>query len=160
MSIHTNLTNPRSEMTQNQKEMLFFIYEEGKLSRDVYMSLGKIYKNEDTFLLMQVIENNHMDLARDLCNTYGVETSRVYEGLIGKFDSPVLQTLYDSCIDTGSRSLHDALEVCEFIELTDVEDLEHASIGMPNEVVSVYDHLKKSNLNQLDFLQSAIYRAA
>lgn len=160
MSIHTNLTNPRSEITQNQKEMLFFIYEEGKLARDVYMNLAKIYKNEDTFLLMQVIEKNHMDLARDICNAYGVETSSVYEDMIGKFDSPVLQTLYDSCIETGSRSLHDALEVCEFIELTDIEDLEHASIGMPNNVVSVYNNLKKGNLNQLDFLQSVIYRAA
>ena len=153
-------TNPNTELTEDQKEMLFFIYEEGKLARDVYMSLGKIHKNEDIFSLMQIIDQNHMDLARDLCNTYGVETSSVYEGLIGKFDSPVLQTLYDSCIETGSRSRLDALEVCEFIELTVIEDLEQASIGMPNDVVSVYNNLKKGNLNQLDFLQSTIYRAA
>ena len=153
-------TNPTTELTEDQKEMLFFIYEEEKLARDVYMSLGKIHKNEDTFSLMQIIEQNHMDLARDLCNTYGIETSRIYEGLIGKFDSPVLQTLYDSCIETGSRSRLDALEVCEFIELTKIEDLEQASIGMPNDVVSVYNNLKKSNLNQLDFLQSVIYSAA
>lgn len=160
MSIHINPTNPRPEMTQDQKEMLFFIYEEGKLARDVYMSLGKIHKNEDIFSLMQLIEQNQMDLARDLCTTYGVETSRVYESMIGKFDSPVLQTLYDSCIETGSRSRLDALEVCEFIELTDIDDLEQAAIGMPSDVVSVYDHLKKGNVNQLDFLQSTIYRAA
>ena len=157
MSKHTN---PRTELTADQKEMLFFIYEEGKLARDVYINLGKIHKNEDTFSLMHTIEQNHMDLARVLCNTYGIETSRVYEDMIGKFDSPVLQTLYDSCIETGSRSRLDALEVCEFIELTDIEDLEETSIGMPDDVVSVYDHLKKGNLNQLDFLQSVIYRAA
>lgn len=153
-------TNPRPELTKDQKEMLFFIYEESKLARDVYIGLGKIHKNEDTFSLMQIIEQNHMDLARDLCNSYGVETSRIYEALIGKFDSPVLQTLYDSCIDTGERSLHDALEVCEFIELTDIEDLEHASIGMPHDVLSVYTHLKKGNLRQLDYFQSLIYSAA
>ena len=153
-------TNPTTELTEDQKEMLFFIYEEWKLARDVYMSLGKIHKNEDTFSLMQMIEQNHMDLARDICNTYGVETSSVYESMIGKFDSPVLQTLYDSCIETGSRSRLDALEVCEFIELTNIEDLGQASIGMPNDVVSVYNNLKKGNLNQLEFLQSTIYRAA
>ena len=157
MNIHTN---PSPELTEDQKEMLFFIYEEEKLARDVYISLGKIHKNGDTCSLMQIIAQNHIDLARDLCNTYGVETSRIYEGLIGKFDSPVLQTLYDPCIETGSKSRLDALEVCEFIELTDIEDLEHASIGMPNDVVSLYNTLKKGNLNQLDFLQSTIYRAA
>ncbi len=157
MSINTN---PTTILTEDQKEMLFFIYEEGKLSRDVYIRLGQIYKNEDTFSLMQIIEQNHMALARDLCNTYGVETSSVYESMIGKFDSPVLQTLYDSCIETGSRSRLDALEVCEFIELTDIEDLEHASIGMPNDVVSVYNHLKKGNLNQLDYLHAVTYRVA
>ncbi len=160
MSIHINPTNPRPEMTEDQKEMLFFIYEEGKLARDVYIRLGEIHKNEDTFSLMQIIEQNHMDLARDICNSYGVETSRVYESMIGKFNSPVLQTLYDSCIEAGSRSRFDALEVCEFIELTAVEDLEQASIGMPNDVVSIYNQLKKWNLNQLDYLQAAIYRAA
>ena len=153
-------TNPRPELTEDQQEMLFFIYEEGKLARDVYISLGKIHKNEDTLPLMQIIAQNHMDMERALCNTYGVETSSIYEDMIGKFDSPVLQTLYDSCIETGAMSRLDALEVCEFIELTGIEDLEHASIGMPNEVASVYNNLKKGNLNQLDFLQSIIYRAA
>ena len=152
--------NPTTELSEDQKEMLFFIYEEGKLARDVYIGLGNIYKNEDTFLLMQITEQQHMDLARDLCNRHGVETSDIYEDLIGKFDSPVLQTLYDSCMETGSRSRLDALEVCEFIELTDIEDLEHASIGMPSDVVSIYNKLKKGNLNQLDFFQSAFYRAA
>jgi len=157
MSIHTN---PRPELTVDQKEMLFFIYEEGKLARDVYISLGKIHKNEGIFTLMQTIKQNHVELARGICNTHGVETSHVYENMIGKFDSPVLQTLYDSCIETGSRSRLDALEVCEFVEHTGIEDIEQTSIGMPDDVVSVYDQLKKASLDQLDFLESAIYRAA
>lgn len=153
-------TNTRAELTADQKEMIFFIYEEEKLARDVYIRLAKIYKNEEIFSLMQSIEQKHMEMARGICHAYGVETSRVYEDMIGKFDSPVLQTLYDSCIETGSRSRLDALEVCEFVELTDIEDLEQTSIGMPDDVVSVYDHLTKGSLDQLDFLQSAIYRVA
>jgi len=157
MSINTN---PTTILTEDQKDMLFFIYEGEKVARDVYIALGNIYKNESTFTLMQFTEQRHVDIARELCDIYGVETSHVDEDTVGKFESLVLQTLYNACIKRGEKSLLDALEVGKFIEVTDIEDLEQASVGMPSDVVDVYENLKKRNLRHLGAFQSALLRAA
>ena len=152
--------NPTAILTKDQKDMLFFIYEGEKVARDVYITLSHIHKNENTFALMGFAEQRHVNCTRDLCNIYGVETSRVDEDTVGKFQSLVLQTLYDACTEKGKKSLHDALEVAEFIEATDIEDLEHASVGMPSDVVHVYDNIKARNLRHLGTFQAALTRAA
>lgn len=160
MIIMNSNTNPTTELTEEQKDMLFFIYEGEKVARDVYITLGKIHKNENTFALMQFAEQRHINCARELCNTYGVETSEVDEETVGKYESLVLQTLYDACTEKGKKSLHDALEVGEFIEASDIDDLEHASVGMPSDVAYVYENIKKRNLRYLGTFQAALSRAA
>lgn len=157
MSINTN---PANILSEEQKNMLFYIYEGEKVARDLYITLGKIHKNEDTFALMQFSEQKHINCARDLCDTYGVETSQVNEDNVGDFRSPVLQALYDACTEKGEKSLHDALEVGEFIETTEIEDLEQASVGMPSDIIHVYENIKKRNLRHLDTFQAALSRAA
>lgn len=157
MSINTN---PTTILSEEQKNMLFFIYEGEKVARDVYITLAKIHKNENTFALMRFSEQRHIDCARDLCDTYGVETSQMNEDNVGKFESLVLQTLYDACTEKGEKSLHDALEVGAFIETAEIEDLEQASIGMPSDVVNVYDNIKKRNIRHLGTFQAALSRAA
>lgn len=149
-----------SVLSEEQKDTLFFIYQEEKVARDVYITLGKIYQNEDIVELIRSAEQRHIDSARELCETYGVETSHIDEKTVGKFESPVLQTLYDACIEKGEKSLLDALEVGEFIGNTEIDDLEQASVGMPSDVVNVYKNLKKGNLNHLNAFQAAIYKAA
>ncbi len=157
MSIKLDTT---SVLTKEQKDMLFFIYQEEKVARDVYTILGKIYKNENTFRWMQIAEQRHVDCARELCELYGVDTSSVDESVIGAFESPVLKTLYEAYTEKGKSSLRDALEIAEFIEATDIDMIEHASVGMPSDVVSVYEKLKKGNLNHLYTFHTAISRAA
>ena len=78
---------------------------------------------------------------------------------MGSFVLPVLQELYDTCVSEGEQSLLDALKIGELIEYTDIEDLEHASVGMPEDVVSVYDNLLEGSLSHLDAFQTAIARA-
>ena len=146
------------EMTEDQKDMLFYIYQEEKVARDVYMTLGNIYTNETTFASIQISEQRHMDSARGLCEKYGVSTEDVDEENVGSFVLPVLQELYDTCVGEGENSLLDALKVGELIEVTDIEDLEHAAVGMPADVVSVYDSLKEGSLSHLDAFQAAISR--
>ncbi len=157
MSINTN---PTTILSKEQKEMLFFIYQGKKVARDVYITLGKIHKNENTFALMQFAEQRHVDSARELCESYDVETSHIDEDIVGKFESLVLQAIYDACTKRGEKSLLDALEVGKFIEVTDIEDIEQASVGMPSDVVEVYENLKKRNLRHLEAFQSALLRAA
>lgn len=69
-----------SELTTTQKDKLFYMYQEEKVARDVYVALGKIYPNEMTFSNIQSSEQRHMDAVEMLCNRYGINTSGVNEG--------------------------------------------------------------------------------
>ena len=95
--------NTTAELTEEQKDMLFFIYQEEKLARDVYITLSKIHKDEFTFAFMKITEQKYVDSTRELCNTYGVETSQVNEDNVGKFESLALQVLYDACAKLHRR---------------------------------------------------------
>jgi len=147
-------------LTEEQKDTLFFIYQEEKVARDVYITLGKIYTDENTFASIQLSEQRHVDSARGLCEKYGVSIEGVDEKSVGNFVLPVLQELYDTCVAEGEKSLLDALKVGELIELTDIDDLEEAAVGMPSDVVSVYESLKEGSLSHLDAFQAAIARTA
>jgi len=151
-------SNTTPTMTEEQKDMLFFIYQEEKVARDVYITLGKTHTNENTFASIQLSEQRHMDSARGLCEKYGVSIDGVDEDNVGSFVLPVLQELYETCVDEGEKSLLDALKMGELIELADIDDLEHAAVGMPDDVVKVYDSLLEGSLSHLDAFQTAISR--
>ena len=152
--------NTTPVMTDEQKDMLFFIYQEEKVARDVYITLGKLYPNENTFASIQLSEQRHIDSARGLCEKYGVSIDGVDEESVGNFVLPVLQELYDTCVAEGQKSLLDALKVGELIEITDIDDLEEASVGMPADVVNVFESLKEGSLSHLDAFTAAIAREA
>ena len=84
----------------------------------------------------------------------------VDEGSVGNFVLPVLQTLYNDCVTEGKKSLFNALVVGEDIEVKDIEDLEHAMVDMPSDVINVFETLKEGSLSHLDAFQAAISRAS
>ena len=147
-------------LTDEQKDELFFIYQEEKVARDVYITLGKIYTDENTFASIQKSEQRHIDAARGLCEKYGVSIEGVDEGSVGNFVLPVLQDLYDTCVGLGEESLLDALKVGELIEVTDIHDIDHVinDFDMPDDVISVFENLKEGSYNHLDAFQTAIAR--
>ncbi len=150
------------ELTEEQKDTLFFIFQEEKVARDVYITLGELYPEESTFANIQLSEQEHILSAQVLCERYGIDTSSVNlsleEEYVGQFELLAMQELYNNCIGLGSVSLLEALKVGELIELTDIDDLEEAAEGMPSDVVKVYDNLKAGSLNHLDAFQTAIAR--
>lgn len=97
-----------------------------------------------------------MDSAQGLCETYGVYISNINETNVGEYVVPVLQELYDTLVAMGSTSELDGLKIGEYIEITDIDDLEHAEIGMPTDVVKVYESLKAGSYNHLDAFRAAI----
>lgn len=149
-------------LTEEQNDMLFYMFQEEKVARDVYITLGKLYPNESTFANIQLSEQKHILKAKGLCEKYGIDTSMVNLSLedeyIGVFELDSLQKLYDSCVATGLEGLLPALRVGEEIELVDIADLEEASIGMPSDVVNVFASLKNGSLNHLDAFRKAIAR--
>ncbi len=152
-----------STLTEEQKDTLFFIFQEEKVARDVYITLGKLYPEESTFANIQLSEQEHILSAQVLCERYGIDTSSVNlsleEDYIGQFELLTMQELYNQCIGLGQDSLLEALKVGRLIEVTDIDDLEEAAEGMPEDVVNVYENLKEGSLNHLDAFEKAIARA-
>ncbi len=145
-----------TELTQEQKDTLLFIYQEEKVARDAYITLGNLYPDQSTFANIQLSEQEHIDSAQVLCEKYGVDISNVDETNVGEYVVPVLQELYDTLVEMGSKSELDGLKVGEYIEITDIDDLEHAEIGMPADVVNVFENLKAGSYSHLDAFRAAI----
>lgn len=155
-------TSTTLTLTDEQKDTLFFIFQEEKVARDVYITLGKQYTDEKTFANIQLSEQEHILAAQVLCERYGVNTSSVNLSLeddfVGQFELHSMQELYNQCIELGQVSLLEALKVGRLIEVTDIEDLEKAAEGMPSDVVKTYENLKAGSLNHLDAFENAIAR--
>lgn len=153
----SNNTDTTLQLTDDQKYTLLYMYQEEKVARDVYIYLGDIYNADtNTFSYIQISEQRHMDACEKLCIKYGVDISAVDENDIGVFILPELQDLYDTLIAQGEPSLRDALEVGILIEETDITDLEEAVVGMPDDVVRVFENLKEGSLNHLDAFTYAL----
>ena len=149
-----------SDLTEEQKDMLFYIFQEEKVARDVYITLGRLYPNESTFADIQISEQEHILSAQVLCERYGIDTTIVNLSLddefVGLFELDSMQKLYDACVESGTEGLKEALLVGEEIELTDIADLEEASVGMPSDVVNVYDNLKDGSYEHLAAFRHAL----
>jgi len=151
-----------TELTEHQLDELFHIFQEEKVARDVYITLGRQYPDEKTFAQIQISEQEHMLAAQVLCERYGIDTSDVDISLnddaVGQFVLHEMQVLYNSCIELGSVSHLEAVKVGELVELTDIKDIEIASEGMPADVVRTYDNLKAGSYEHLDAYRNAIAR--
>ena len=156
-STATTSTGP---LTDEQKDKLFFIYQEEKLARDVYITLGNMYvqANTNTFSSIQKSEQRHIDAAQGLCEKYGIDITGVNEEGIGNFVLPVMQQYYDDLVAQGSISLLEAYKVGVFIEELDIEDLTDIidNYGMPSDVVNVYTNLREGSYNHLEAYETAI----
>ena len=165
VSLFTNTANAKggkgkTKLTEHQKDELFFIYQEEKLARDVYITLGKLYPKENTFASIQLSEQRHIDAAQGLCEKYNIDTSDVNEDEVGNFKLPVLQDLYDNLVIQGSETLYDALQVGVDIEVLDIGDLTEAieNMDMPRDVVNVYENLREGSYNHLEAFEGALSR--
>ncbi len=148
------------QLTDEQKDELFFIYQEEKLARDVYITLGNLHVDakSNTFASIQKSEQRHIDAAQILCERYGIDISGVNESQVGNFVLPVLQQYYDDLVAQGSISLLEAYKVGAFIEELDIDDLTHAieDLGMPADVISTYTNLREGSYNHLEAYETAI----
>ena len=153
------------KLTQKQKDRLFFIYQEEKVARDVYIYLGNIYEDESTFASIQLAEQRHMDSAQKLCETYDIDISMIDESEsdYGFFEVTYLQNLYNKCIELSGDSLIEALEVGKLIEETDIgtltDTIDAIDIAeMPADVISTYETLREGSYNHLESFEARIAR--
>ncbi len=156
----TDNDTPVVGLTEEQKDRLFFIYQEEKVARDVYIYLGNIYTNESTFASIQLSEQRHMDAAQELCESYGIDISMVDESEMdyGVFHVDYLQNLYDELIVVGRDSILDALKVGKQVEEVDIGTLTESitSMDMPDDIVRTYEILREGSYNHLEAYEAAI----
>ncbi len=142
------------ELTQKQKDDLLFMYEEEKLARDVYITLGKKW-GARVFLNIQRSEQRHMDAIKSLLDKYSIDAP-ISNSNIGSFKNEELQALYNELIAKGNLSLKDALEVGVTIEETDIADLEEKIDNTPSDIARVYNRLLRGSYNHLRAFKSQI----
>ena len=148
-----------TQLDETQKEIIYSIYEEEKVARDVYITLGNLYPAEDTFANIQLSEQSQMDAVRNLCVKYGIEIPD--DQSVGFFSLEAMDALYKGFVDAGDDLiLSAALQVGIDIEIMDIADLGEALEypNMPRDVQKVLTNLINGSISHLDAFTNAFER--
>lgn len=143
-------------LTAQQKAALLFMYQEEKVARDVYITLGKKYPTASTFSNIALSEQQHTDSVEKLCIKYGVDISKVNESTVGNFVLPELQSLYNTLVVQGSVSLTEGLKVGVIIEEKDIKDIMSYAVGMPSDVQKTFQNLLNGSYSHLAAFNNAL----
>jgi len=147
-----------SQLDESQKNIIYSIYEEEKVARDVYITLGEIYPEENTFANIQLAEQTHMDAVRNLCVKYGIEIPDVDQD-VGVFHLEEMELLYNGFVDDELTSLILALEAGKAIEERDMADLAEALLlDLPKDVEKVFTNLMRGSTYHLEAFIQALDR--
>lgn len=149
-----------AQLDEDQKSIIYSIYEEEKVARDVYITLGDLYPEENTFANIQLSEQTHMDAARNLCVKYGIDIPE-FDQPVGEFSLEVMDDLYNGFVDAGDDGLlSNALQVGIDIEKMDIADLGNVleDPNMPRDVQRVLTNLIEGSIRHLDAFTNALER--
>jgi hypothetical protein len=135
---------------------LSYMREEEKLAHDVYQAL---YAKWSLPVFQNIARSESM-------HTQSVATLLSRNGLpdpaatlpAGRFSNQNLQSLYDTLVAQGSRSVTDALRVGATIEDLDLSDLATRASAQPD-LQRVYDNLAKGSRNHLRAFTSQLAAA-
>ena len=140
-------STPIAKLTGQQKEDLIFMYQEEKMARDVYKTLGDIW-GANIFYNIQNSEQKHMDAIKSLLEKYSIPVPVIDE--TGVFENAELQDLYNQLVEQGKTSLEEAYNVGVLIEETDIEDLQAKIVGVPDDINTVYSNLLNGSYHHLN----------
>ena len=135
-----------SALSQADADGLAFVREEEKLAGDVYSAMYEIW-GLPIFSNIADAEANHTSAVLDLLDSYQLPDPAL--GLApGEFANPELQALYNELVETGSRSVTDALQVGALIEELDITDLRLRESEQAD-IDAVYSNLERGSSNHL-----------
>ncbi len=148
---------PNEEVSAVEETALLVVWEGQKLSRDLYETFYKMWSSQ-VFINMFASAQTQMDSVQLLLEKYALS---VPEDVVGTFNEPGNQALYDSMIGAGSASTNEALYVCASMEEKNVYDLQDLlSQADSVDIQTVYQNLLKSARNHLRLLVSQLSQAA
>jgi len=117
-------------LSAGDQEALVFMREEEKLARDIYLKLAS-RSSVPVFRNIARSEQRHMNAIKTLLDRYGIADPTTGKA-VGEFSDPGLQTLYQTMLAKGSRSVADAYAVGVEIEKVDIADLRAAISASSN----------------------------
>jgi len=141
-------TSVFSELSDQQKDDIIFMYQDEKMARDVYTVLGELW-DSNVFVNIQKAEQKHMDSVKTLLDKYSLPIP-VIEDEIGVFENSTIQAMYDQLVEQGKESLEEAIRVGILIEETDIADLEARLTDTPEDIKAVYENLLHGSYNHLN----------
>ena len=151
---------PLSELNNDHKYMLAYMWNEEKLAKDVYLKLYESYPDaKQLYNIPTKSEVKHQHAVEDLVQRYDINISNLADYSIaysqadlralapGKFAISELQELYDELILKGTVSEQDALEVGCMVEVVDVNDLNHdiELAGDAQDIVATFEYLREGS---------------
>ena len=136
------------DLSAKEKDGLIYMRLEEKLARDVYLTLGKSYKQK-MFVNIPKSEQRHMDALKFLLDKYEI-ADPVVNNEIGAFSNTYFKEFYDDLVRKGMVPFKDAMLVGKEIEEMDIEDLDERILHTDNpDIKAVYKNLKRGSENHL-----------
>jgi len=135
------------ELSEAEKEMLYYGYSEESLAHDMYMYFYELY-GVQTFKNIADSEAEHKDAVKSLLDRYALEVPTWYGELTDEFDALKAE---------GSISLLKALEVWVKIEMLDIEDIAETIKTTDNtDFKIIFTNIGWASYNHLRWFLSAI----
>ncbi len=145
---NTEITIEAQDLLTNEEIAdLYFLREEEKLARDVYLYSYNLYGLQ-IFKNISNSEQKHMNSVLELLNRYNLEDPA--SETIGKFNNSYLQSIYNSLTEISNISLLEALKVGNTIEDLDINDItENEKRTTNTDLLYLYSVLKCGSRNHL-----------
>jgi len=136
------------DLSSTERDGLIYMRLEEKLARDVYLTLGKSYKQK-MFVNIPESEQRHMDAVKAMLDKYEI-ADPVTENEIGAFTNADFKKLFEDLVARGQTSFKDAMLVGKEIEEMDIKDLIERIEQTDNpDIKAVYENLKRGSENHL-----------
>ncbi len=134
-------------LSPEETAALFYMREEEKLARDVYLALSRQWSLA-IFRNIPRSEQVHTTAVLNLIERYGLDDPASAQD--GVFTNPDLQALYTKMVERGSQSLPEALKVGGAIEEIDILDLQNR-LAQTNhqDILQVFNNLLNGSYNHL-----------
>jgi len=155
------LTEKLSELTQELKDSITYMYNEEKLAKDIYLNVYEKQKIKQLYNIATKSEIKHEEAVNDLAIKYDLnitlypDTDIPYDKKTldsygsGQYPVVAIQELYDMLYDKGIQSKKDALDVGCLVEVTDIDDLDkymiQATEANASDVLTVFNFLREGS---------------
>jgi len=154
---------PESNLTDEQKYTIAYMWNEEKLAKDIYLALNDIYPTQQLEKIATQAETKHQALVEELVQRYDLNITNLVDYTEsyseaelrafapGEFGIQAIQDLYDVLYEKGSQSQQDALEIGCMVEVTDINDLNEdiliAEETNASDLVTVFNNLRDGSYN-------------